>query len=251
MYAMEITVDNTLSPHPGPCPEGGARKTVYRVAGWCKPAWSVAGDFYDFIELPDSKVAIFVGDVSGKGIAAAAVKTDICTRIHALTLRGYQPTDLLKQLNQEIFGRSQERFVTILYMMLDRRTQEVETACAGHFPPLIRRIDGTVEDLNVESSLPVGVLPATDYAPTRAWLGPDDILCLYTDGVVEAMDGERNQFGKQGLIQALRHSRAHPTDALKSIQHRLDHHVGAAPQHDDATLLCVGSEKDAWCDSAA
>lgn len=248
---MEITVDSTLAPHAGPCPEGGARKTVYRVAGWCKPAWSVAGDFYDYIELPDSKVAVFVGDVSGKGLAAAAVKTDVCTRIRSLALRGTQPAEMLTGLNEQLSGRNQERFVTLLYMMLDRRTHEVETACAGHFPPLVRRCDGTVESLHVESDLPIGVLPETRYSPTRAWLGPDDILCLYTDGIVEAMDSEQNQFGRPRLEEALRQSRPQPAAALSSIQRSVDRHVGAAPQHDDATILCVGSEKDAWCESAA
>jgi sigma-B regulation protein RsbU (phosphoserine phosphatase) len=221
------------------------------VAGWCKPARSVAGDFYDFIELPDDRVAVFIGDVSGKGPAAAEVKRDICTRLRALTFRGIQPAELVTRLNEDIYGRSRERFVTLLYMILDRRTHEVEAVCAGHFPALIRRSDGSVVDLPVDGSLPVGVLPETRYRPIGTGLAPEDVLCLYTDGIVEAMDEEQNQFGRHNLAAALRESAARPATLLRSVRQRLERHVGRAPQHDDATLLCVGSDRDAWCEPAA
>lgn len=247
---MEITVDHMLTPHAGPCPDGGSRKSVYRVAGWCKPAWSVAGDFYDFIELPENKTAVFLGDVSGKGLSAAAVKTDVCTTIRSLTLRGASPQDVLHELNAELYARNASRFVTLIYILLDRRSHEMLLACAGHFPPLARNSCGDVYAVEIDSSLPIGVLGDTGYVTTTATLEPDQILCLYTDGVVEAMDEQRDQFGRDGLRDALAQSAPHPSAALKSIQHRIDEHVGAAPQNDDITLVCVGSARDAWCRSA-
>ena len=151
----------------------------------------VGGDVFDYATLPDGRLAVVIGDVTGKGIDAAADMAMTKFVFRSLAREHPSPPDFLRAANEVVVDEVQEgKFVTMVYMTLDPGTGELAGASAGHPNPRLVRSDGTVVEL-AASGLALGIAPDQDYAEARDRLDPGDVVALFTDGVIEARrDGE-------------------------------------------------------------
>jgi pSer/pThr/pTyr-binding forkhead associated (FHA) protein len=175
----------------------------YEFFDFYEAAQRVGGDFFDYVALPDGRVAISVGDVAGKGLPSALLMARICADARACILTKPSPAEALFSLHQSVVSSgSGGRFVTMLLAVLDPQTHSISLVNAGHLPPLLLRADGTVERVGAhECGLPLGL--ATDVPFTEKALGisPGELLVLYSDGLTETMDATNEIYGPQRLVQ--------------------------------------------------
>jgi phosphoserine phosphatase RsbU/P len=208
------------------------------------PAYEVGGDFYDFVRLDDERLGIVVGDVSGKGIGAALYMARLTRDLRYYALAESEPRRVLAQLNQAVVeGGQDDIFVTLVYGVLDGPRRTLEWTSAGHMPPILRRRGaGEVRplDCTIEAGLPLGVMPDAAYESTLVELTPGDTVMMYTDGLVEAMSPDKEMFGQERLLQSLGDASSQADAVLDRAIHACSDHVGAAPQFDDTTIVCVG-----------
>ena len=145
----------------------------------------VGGDWYDAIPLPDGGVAMVIGDVVGKGVAAAAQMGQLRNAVRAYVLEGFSPAETMARLNNLTLSLSGTTFVTVLLVEYHPGDHGVRWSRAGHLPALVRALDGTVRVLDEPGSPPIGVFEGIDYRESKATLAPGEALLLYTDGLVE------------------------------------------------------------------
>ena len=160
-----------------------------------RPARDVGGDFYDFLELEDGRLGLVVGDATGKGVPAALVMSTTCGMLRAVThASDYSPGEVLQRVNETLFARiPANMFVTCFYGVLDPRTGGFAYANAGHDLPYVRR-GGNAEEL-MARGMPLGLMPGMSYEEKEIVLEPRDNVLLYSDGLVEAHDLQREMFG--------------------------------------------------------
>jgi sigma-B regulation protein RsbU (phosphoserine phosphatase) len=206
------------------------------------PAREVGGDFYDFFMLDGRRLALIVGDVSGKGVPAALFMMMSKAVIRARLGRGAPLAQAFAEANAMLCrNNGEDMFVTVLCALLDIETGELAIADAGHGPPVLIGPDGAARKLETKPSLFMGAMDGVAYAATGGRMRPGDRLLLYTDGVNEAMDPDGHFFGEDGLMASIR---AHGGDAdvaalLVRVRDDIRAFAGAAPQSDDITMLAV------------
>jgi serine phosphatase RsbU (regulator of sigma subunit) len=173
----------------------------------------VGGDIFDFTTLPDGRLAVVVGDVTGKGIDAAADMAMSKFVFRSLTREHPEPADFLRAANEVVAGEVHEgKFVTMLYVTLQLSTGELVCASAGHPNPRVIRADGAVVELSARG-LALGIEPDQEYAEVRETLLPGSAVVLLTDGVLEArLDGEL--YGERRLARLLAERREEPAADL-------------------------------------
>lgn len=145
----------------------------------------VGGDWYDAIPLPDGSVTVVIGDVVGKGVAAAAQMGQLRNALRAYVLEGFSPAEVLAKLNHLTLSLSGSTFATVLCLRYEPGDRTVRWCRAGHLPALVRRADGQVELLDADGSPPIGVLEGVTFRQSDHRLEADDVVVLYTDGLVE------------------------------------------------------------------
>jgi serine phosphatase RsbU (regulator of sigma subunit) len=212
--------------------DGAARMT---------PATTMAGDFYDFIELPDGRIGLVMADVSGKGVPAAFFMAVSRTNLRELAVHHTEPGACLAHTNDLLCTQNpMDLFVTVFYCIFDAATGRLDYANAGHHPPIVRRADGTVEALQGSGGIMLGVRAGAAFASHRAELKDGDRLVLYTDGVTEAFNPANEVYGEQRLIAEIK---AHGDGAADSLVERIFQSVaafaGTAAQSDDITLAVL------------
>jgi serine phosphatase RsbU (regulator of sigma subunit)/pSer/pThr/pTyr-binding forkhead associated (FHA) protein len=206
------------------------------------PAFEVGGDFYDFIALPEDRMGIVVADVSGKGVAAALYMARLTRDLRYLALAESDPARVLRWMNRAVLENGQDDlFVTLVYVVLDRRRRQFTFANAGHMPPMVRRGDtGQVVQLDGAAGLPLGIMADGAYASEVYQLSPGDCVLLFTDGLVEAMSPAKEMFGTERLCTAFATRAGSASDHLDRVIRACQDHVLDAPQFDDTTLVCFG-----------
>jgi len=212
------------------------------------PARAVGGDFYDVIELPDARVFIGVGDVSDKGIPAALFMSRAVTLAKTLVPVTPDLAQLLFELNNQLaVENTQSMFITFFCAFIEPQGGQLRYASAGHNPPVHLGRDGA-RFLPVESGPPLGLFADSRYVESSMHLGDGERLVIYTDGITEAFDGERQQFSDERLLEVLnrmppeRSAEAIGTAVLDDVAS----FVGSAPQSDDITLLIVGRKSTSF-----
>lgn len=167
----------------------------WHVAAFYRAAQEVGGDFYDFFDLPDGKIGIVVGDVTGHGVPAALVMATTRSLIRSDAPRQDSPSAVLERANDFLeTDIPANMFVTCLYAVLDPVSGTLRFANAGHDLPYVRRHDGSVVELRA-TGMPLGAMPGMRYDEKEATLAPGDVLLLHSDGVAEAHDPDRQMFG--------------------------------------------------------
>ena len=210
------------------------------------PAYEVGGDFYDFVRLPQDRLGIVVGDVSGKGIGAALYMARLTRDLRYFALAESDPGRVLMWMNRAVLESGQDDiFVTLVYVLLDSKTGMLTIANAGHMPPVVRRAaELDVRVLDKVSGLPLGVLPDADYESEQFQMRSADALMLYTDGLVEAMSPGKEMYGMQRLERAMARGPSDSQVVLERTLTDMQKHVLDAPQFDDTTIVCVGLDDE-------
>lgn len=210
------------------------------LAGHCRPAQSVGGDYYDFMELEGGCLGLAVGDVSGKGISAALLMASLRASLRGMTLYGLNDlAGLMQKVNGLVYEASaSNRYATFFFAVYDPASRELRYVNAGHNPPVLLRGD---EVLGLETGGPVvGLLPSAPYVQGSLTLAPGDTLLAYTDGVSEAMTATDEEWGEERMIEAFR--AVHLKGAEEIVNEMLraaDAFTCEAPQHDDMTVLVM------------
>ena len=205
-------------------------------------AMEVGGDFYDFIKLSPSHLAIILGDVSGKGVSAALLMAKLMSEVRAETRGLSEARAFLSTINGVVAGEVEEDiFATLLLMMLDTESGTLTAASAGHPFPLVRRGRAPeVEELAVPAGFPLGLYPGAEYGQGSYTLNPGDVIVAYTDGIVEAMDAADTVYGEDRLREVMTAKAASPETTMAQILEDVDQFVGERDQSDDRVLMCFG-----------
>jgi sigma-B regulation protein RsbU (phosphoserine phosphatase) len=216
--------------------------------GACRPARGVGGDYYDFLLLPGEMLGLAIGDVSGKGIAAALLMASLQASLRGQALQGGADlADLMSHVNRLVYEASGEnRYATLFYAQYDPGTRGLTYVNAGHNAPLLLRRcgDGTGDEWQVArleaGGAVVGLLPHFPYQQASVSLERGDLLVAFTDGISEAMNRVEEEWGEERLIEAAQSCcKLSASDALSRLMQAADEFAAGARQHDDMTLLVV------------
>jgi serine phosphatase RsbU (regulator of sigma subunit) len=212
----------------------------YEIAGESYPAQEVAGDYYDAVLLEGGGMALVVADVSGKGVAAAMLMSNLHASLSVLLHEGHPLHRVAERLNVLIHRNSpSDMFVTFFVAVLDPQTGSVEYVNSGHDPPVVVKQDRAVE-LGA-TGLILGFMPDASYRAATVALESGDCLVMYSDGITEALSAAEEDFGRDRLVDTLVSLRGDGADEIvRSVIQRVRDHVGPerAPR-DDLTLLLV------------
>jgi len=213
----------------------------YELQGISFPSYQIGGDYYDFIPCGDGRLVVALGDVSGKGTAAALLMSSLHAAVHAQVASCRPITETLGAVNRYLADNTPaNRFVTLFYAELDPATGALAFVNAGHNPPLIAHgADGTLEQLGA-GGLPLGILPDYDYREGRTQLRPGDVLVVYSDGVTETQDPQGDEFGTTRLHEVvLQNIRLTASGIRDKIEAALSAFAQGTPAVDDITLVIV------------
>jgi len=202
------------------------------------PAFDVGGDFYDFVDLGNGRLLAAIGDVSGKGVTAALMMSRISSELHRLAAETSGPAEVLARLNRSIYGGMQDdRFVTVVCVLLDVPNRRWVVSNAGHVVPVLRRRSGAVSGIAYSSGPPVGMVANAEYSDEVYALESRDILVLATDGVFENLQGDRRPCSTMGqckLTEVVEHAPHDLGEIHRRIMHAVQH---ATTGRDDVALL--------------
>lgn len=210
----------------------------WHLAAFYRPARTVGGDFYDFLELPDGRVLVVVGDVTDKGVPAALVMASTHALLRSKAPSLLSPGAILAAVNDLLCEDiPAHMFVTCLVMAVDPATGAIEFANAGHNLPYLRGVDG-VRELRA-TGMPLGLMPGMSYEPSTAVMEPGDCLLLHSDGLAEAHNSKREMFGFPRLAEIV----SRPIDGERLIDmcmSELERFTGpGVDQEDDITLVTL------------
>lgn len=212
----------------------------YELQGISFPCYEIGGDYYDFIKRDDGRLVIALGDVSGKGTAAALLMSSLHAAIHAQSGSHDSLVATISAVNRYLADNiPPNRFVTLFYAELDPETGTVSFLNAGHNPPLIVHSAGTVEQL-ASGGLPLGIKPNAEFREGRTQMQLGDVLVIYSDGVTEAASPSGEEFGSTRLYEVVSRnidaSAAGIRDRIESALTKFSQGTQAA---DDITLVIV------------
>ncbi len=224
-------------------PQSAPEVPRYRFSAHYTPALEVGGDFYDFIGLDGARTGVVVGDVSGKGVPAALYMAKLGSDMRTLAFTETTPSAALAKLNDLLAGRSRRgMFATLLYLELDTTAHRITLCNAGHLPPIIRKPDGSLVRVERTGGAPLGMLPGMRTEQETVAIGPGDVVVLYTDGIVEAMNAREELYGFERFEALLRKGPGDPAALKDAVIRDVERFTGLSPQHDDMTLVCFGPE---------
>lgn len=219
----------------------------YDIASYYQSAKEVGGDLFDFMEIDDQSIGICVADVSGKGVPGSLVMTMIRTSLRLESRGNSNPADIMTRVNSFVTDDIRKgMFVTMLYVILDSRERMVSFASAGHNPMILYRGKSKETYYLNPSGFPVGItLPdirlfGEKIQADRIRLHPDDIFILYTDGVTEAMNPQRELYGEERFLAAIRkYGHLDVEEFVRSIKEDILAFTGGFEQNDDITLVAI------------
>jgi serine phosphatase RsbU (regulator of sigma subunit) len=215
------------------------------IAAICQPAYETGGDYYDFIQLDDHRVAVAIGDVSGKSIQAAFYMTFVKGILHSLCRETDSPQDLLKKANRLFFDNARKgTFISLIYGIIDLEEQTFVFARAGHNPILyMKHKTGEVKQLQ-PNGLGIGLTREIAFdkniKEVKLNLAEGDFLVLYTDGIIEALNEAHKFYGDNRLTKLLKDQKENSSqEILDHITKDVTRFIGTAKQHDDMTVMVI------------
>jgi sigma-B regulation protein RsbU (phosphoserine phosphatase) len=219
-------------------PQGPLQLGLTEIKGVSVPAKEVGGDFFNYFTLQDGRIALLVGDVSGKGVGAALLMANIQASLRTRLALGQDLDALAREIDVDIEGNTPGPIYATLFVgILDPATRELRYVNAGHNPQYIVRKSRTLERMS-SSGLPVGLLAGRGYLEARVDLAEGDRLFFYTDGCVEAENEAGDMFGAERL-EALLIDAAGADDLLAKVESVLTKYRGTREPFDDATMMVV------------
>ncbi|MCI0392062.1 MAG: SpoIIE family protein phosphatase [Acidobacteria bacterium] len=207
-------------------------------AGICIQARHVGGDYYDFLDLGRERLGLVIGDISGKGIAAALMMANLQANLRSqCAIAVDQPERLLQSVNQLFYENTHESaYATLFFAEYDDRARRLQYANCGHLSALLLRSDNIVERLDSTCTV-LGLFKEWDCSTGERQLHSGDTLALYTDGITESFNTAEEEFGEQRLIEAMRRHRDLSSEALLAAIVDDVRHFSPHEQHDDLTLI--------------
>lgn len=236
--AMAAEVQKLLLP---PQPPQGKAATF---AAFTLPARTVGGDYYDFLDLGDERIGIAVADVSGKGIPAALLMSVVQASLRVIsTERNLTPSQLASKMNGFLYqSTGTNRYATFFYAQIDDEGRRLRYVNAGHNPPYLLRQEGTalhIVELRAGGTV-LGLFPEVAYEDAQTDLHPGDVVVAFTDGLIDAVNGEGEDFGEERLKDVLRGTMGTPADEIATrLASAVREWIGDAEQHDDVTFVVV------------
>jgi serine phosphatase RsbU (regulator of sigma subunit) len=235
--ALASKIQRGFLPDKAPDVEG------YEFFHYYYPARTVGGDFFDYIPMPDGRIAIVLADVSGKGIAASLIVAKLASEFRICLFSEPTPEAAIARMNN-IFcdPRWEDRFVTVALMVLQPRSHEVCIVNAGHMAPLLRHADGTIEEIGQEvSGLPIGVADDVDYEPLTINMAIGDSLTAYTDGIPDAQNIRDEFFSIPRLLTEMNAKPFKNVDEMgRHVIDTVRRFAGSQTQTDDMCVTILG-----------
>ncbi len=212
----------------------------YDIAGKSVPALNVGGDYYDFIPLDDHRIAISLGDVSGNGLPAALVMANLQATIRSQVSYRPEPGELLERANRLLFrSTNANTFISLFYGILDPEKNTLIYANAGQDRPIIFRT-GVLPRTLLTSGIVLGVKEDARYTHEEVPIAPGERILLYTDGIQEAVNAHREQFGTGRLTEIVQRESAWSVrTVIENIFTAVHAHAAGASQADDMTVVMI------------
>lgn len=221
-------------------PKSNPQIPGYDIAGKSIPALNVGGDYYDFIQLDDFRLAIGLGDVSGKGLPASLVVTNLQATVHSQTFFDTKSEVCLDRANQLLYRSTDSRtFVSFFYGILDTRENTFCYANAGHDIPLLYPAGKEPIPLKTRG-IALGLQENVSYEEDKTSINPGDLLLIYSDGISEAMNEKLEEFGEKRLLEIVRCSSSDSaTQIIDNVFTATNLHFDGAKQNDDMTIIIL------------
>lgn len=220
--------------------------TGYGFFDYYDSARQVGGDYYDYINLPDGRFAVIVGDVAGKGVAAAIIMAKLSSDVRFALATEPDLGSAVNYVNRAFSEQGlDDRFVTMIFTIVDPEKHEVTLVNAGHMPPMHRKGEGNViEVLEEITGLPIGVIDDFEFEQATLTLEPGESLTIFTDGFSEAMNSAKDLYGIERLLDQV----GQPADSVEELgKHVLDDvrkFVDGYAQSDDMCLCVFGRDAE-------
>ncbi len=210
----------------------------FEIAARNRPTRQVGGDYFDLIPLSGGRLAFIVADVSGKGIPAALLVSTVHAAVHLQIDDAKTVADLIRRIDRHLQRYAATRkFLTAFFGLLETDSGTLRYVSAGHNPALLRRASGEIELLKA-TGVPLGMFPDASWKEESVTLERGDLLCVYTDGVSEALDAADEEFGLERLEKLV--APPDPTEEIcRSVFDAVEEFAADVPQYDDQTLLLV------------
>jgi sigma-B regulation protein RsbU (phosphoserine phosphatase) len=221
-------------------PSGPPKVDGYEFQGISFSCYEIGGDYYDFIPRPDGRMLVALGDVSGKGTAAALLMSSLHASIHAQISAERSLQETVTSVNQYLAENTPtNRFVTLFAAELDPVSGTLKYINAGHNPPLVGRADGSMEQLS-SGGFPLGILPSAEFEVGETKLGKGDAIVIYSDGVSEANNIREEEFGLDRLSEVIKRNLGASAAGIRDkVESALSAFTQTAPANDDITLVIV------------
>ena len=217
----------------------------YDIVGCSYPSRHVGGDYFDFIHISSTELLIAIADVSGKGMPAALLMANVQAALKVLSPLHFSLKELIERLNSIVFqNTSPDKFVTFFCGILNTKNNNFHYLNAGHNPPILLRENGSIEYLS-EGGIILGISDNTfPYTEGDVTLNYDDLLLLYTDGVTEALNLDKEEFGEEKLIDTLKYVKNFKSEEiLLKISEELKNFSKDTTQSDDITMVSIKKMK--------
>jgi serine phosphatase RsbU (regulator of sigma subunit)/catechol 2,3-dioxygenase-like lactoylglutathione lyase family enzyme len=207
-------------------------------AGACIQAHAVGGDYYDFMDLGRERLGLVIGDIAGKGIAAALLMANLQANLRSQSAIALEePQRMLQSVNRLFYENTiDSAYATLIFADYDDRVQRLRYVNCGHLPALVLKRDGAVERLHATCTV-LGLFSEWECSLRECQLSQGDTLALYTDGATEACDDAGEEYGEDRLIEALRRYRERPSSVLLASIADDIQQFSPNWQHDDITLI--------------
>ena len=221
----------------------------YEFFGFYSPAQSVGGDYYDFIALPDGRVAVCLGDVAGKGVAAALLMAKLSAEVRFCVLTQANPAHAVNLLNNQLIdGGIGDRFVTFALLIIDPVAHQVTIVNAGHINPMkLTTTSKVFEDAisNDRSGLPLGLVQGYEYESIVVPMEMGDQFLIFTDGIIDAEAPNDDRFNHDGIHTAVKAltgtgTELRPNVVGDRVVKAAQRHMNGRDQFDDIALVCFG-----------
>jgi sigma-B regulation protein RsbU (phosphoserine phosphatase) len=215
----------------------------YSIAAKTISAKEVGGDYYDIIKMDDEHFAFCLGDVTGKGMPAAMLMSNIQATLRAQIQNEYSLAETLFRSSNLLYARTEPtKFVTLFLGTMNSESNEIYFSNAGHDPPF-HFTKGDLNNLKTGGML-LGAFPDAQYEQEKIIMSPGDLLILFSDGITEAMNHENKEFSEEKLIDVIRNNTdTEPELFIEKIVTAVKEHSGSTPQYDDMTLMIIKREE--------
>jgi sigma-B regulation protein RsbU (phosphoserine phosphatase) len=224
-------------------PAANPKVEGFEIAAFSNSAREVGGDFYDFIEMNSDKLGLVIGDVTGKSVSGALVMSASRSVFRMLSEEELSVGESMIRANKRIKKDIKSgMFVALLYAVLNSHGRSLSLCSAGQTQPIhfcAQKGEANLMETRGDT-FPLGILDDVQYEESRFQLQPGDIIIFYTDGIVEAMNEQREMFGFDRLLEVVGKSGTMTADALlHEIDEQVNNFAGKAVQHDDLTVIVI------------